>query len=125
MSYSPWWAKKNAIHILTRVDRDMHCVLSGEVVAERTPTAPQAKSYYSAAAPVDVLLYYGAPDERRTDQQETYSVEAVNADRRHYLKRLARKSRGFTRRWQSLAKNIQRLVGFYNPRQWAHRLFPK
>jgi hypothetical protein len=50
----------------------------------------------------------------RTDKQETYSVDAVNADLRHYLKRLARKSRCFTRNMQSLAKNIQLFVYCYN-----------
>ena len=52
--------------------------------------APQAKQYYTDAFPVYDTLYYGAPYELRTDKQETYAVEAVNADLRHYLKRLAR-----------------------------------
>ena len=72
--------------------------------------APQAKQYYSDAFPGYDTLYYGAPYEMRTDKQETYSVEAVNADLRHYLKRLARKSRCFSRRMQSLARNIQLFV---------------
>ena len=58
-------------------------------------------------------------------QTGTYSVEAVNADLRHYLKRLARKSRCFSRRMQSLAKNIQLFVYCYNHRQLAKRTFPK
>ena len=49
-----------------------------------------AKQYYSDAFPVYGTLYYGAPFELRTEKRETYSVEAVNADLRHYLKRLAR-----------------------------------
>ena len=64
--------------------------------------APQAKQYYSDAFPVYDTLYYGAPYEMRTDKQETYSVEAVNADLRHYLKSLARRPRFFPeecRRW--------------------------
>ncbi len=61
----------------------------------------------------------------RTDKQETYSVEAVNADLRHYLKRLARKSRCFTRRMQSLAKNLQLFAYCYNHRRLAKRRFPK
>ena len=87
--------------------------------------APQAKQYYSDTFPAYDTLYYGAPYEMRTDKQETYSVEAVNADLRHYLKRLARKSRCFSRRLPSLAKNIQLFVFCYNHRQLAKRLFPK
>ena len=53
---------------------------------------PQARQYFSDAFPAYNTLYYGAPYEMHTDKLETYSVEAVNADLRHYLKRLARKS---------------------------------
>ena len=115
------------------MDRDTHCVLSWDVVPQRTSEAlqacveraPQAKHYYSDAFPVYDTLYYGAPYEMRTDKQETYSVEAVNADLRHDLKRLARKSRCFSRCMQSLARNIRLFVYCYNQRQLAKRTFPK
>ena len=87
--------------------------------------APQAKHYYSDAFPVYDTLYYGAPHEMRTDKDETYSVEAVNADLRHYLKRLARKSRCFSRRLQALVNHIRLFVYCYNQRQLAKRRFPK
>jgi IS1 family transposase len=103
------------------------------VVSERTSAnlqncldrAPQAKQYYSDAFPVYDTLYYGAPYEMRTDKQETYSVEAVNADLRHYLKRLARRSRCFSRRLEALHKNLRLFVYCYNQRQLAKRLYPK
>ena len=115
------------------MDRDTHCVLSWDVVPHRTTEAlqacleraPQAKQYYSDAFPGYDTLYYGAPYEMRTDKQETYSVEAVNADLRHYLKRLARKSRCFSRRIQSLTRNIQLFVYCYNQRQLMKQRFPK
>ena len=115
------------------VDRATHCVLSRDVVSTRTSEAlqacleraPQAKQYYSDAFPVYDTLYYGAPYEMRTDKKETYSVEAVNADLRHYLKRLARKSRCFSRRLDALYKNIHLFVYYYNQRQIMKRLYPK
>lgn len=115
------------------VDRASHCILSWDVVATRTSEAlqaclekaPQAKQYYSDAFPVYDTLYYGAPYEMRTDKKETYSVEAVNADLRHYLKRLARKSRCFSRRADALYKNIHLFVYCYNQRQIMKRLYPK
>ncbi len=115
------------------MDRETRCVLSWDVVQERTSEtlqaclerAPQAEQYHSDAFPAYDTLYYGAPYEMRTDKQETYSVEAVNADLRHYLKRLARKSRCFTRRIQSLTKNLQLFVYCYNHRQLTKRRFPK
>jgi Transposase and inactivated derivatives, IS1 family len=115
------------------VDRETHCLLSWDVVTERTSAAlqacleraPQAKKYYSDAFPAYDTLYYGAPYEMLMDKQETYSVEAVSADLRHYLKRLARKSRCFSRRLHSLAKKIQLFAYCYNHRQLAKRRFPK
>ena len=87
--------------------------------------APQAKQYYSDAFPLYDNLYYGAPYEMRTDKKETYSVEAVNADLRHYLKRLARKSRCFSRRLEALARNVRLFADCYNQRQLMKRLYPK
>ena len=116
------------------MDRDTRCLLSLDVVPARTSEAlqacldraPQAQQYYIDAFPVyDTLYYDGTPYEMRTDKQETYSVEAVNVDLRHYLKRLARKSRCFSRCMQTLARNMQLFVYCYNHRQLAKRLFPK
>lgn len=114
------------------VDRATHCVLSWDAVNERSSAnlqnclerAPQARQYYSDAFPAYDTLYYGAPYEMRTDKQETYSVEAVNADLRHYLKRLARKSRCFSRRLEALHKNIRLFVYCYNQRQIMKRRHP-
>ena len=63
------------------MDRETRCVLSWDVVQERTTEAlqacleraPQAKQYYSDALPAYDTLYYGAPYEMRTDKQETYA----------------------------------------------------
>jgi IS1 family transposase len=107
-------------------------VLSWDVVVERTSEAlqacleraPQAKQYYSDAFPVYDTLYYGAPYEMRTDKQETYSVEAVNADLRHYLKRLARKSRCFSRCPYALECALRLFVFCFNSRQRYKQRFP-
>lgn len=108
-------------------------MLSWDVVSERTTENMQAcldgalgaKQYYSDAFPIYYTLYYGAPFELRTDKKETYSVEAVNADLRHYLKRLARKSRCFSRKIQALKKHVRLFVYCYNQRQIMKRLYPK
>jgi IS1 family transposase len=118
---------------LTVVDRATRCVLSWDVVHERTSEAlqacleraPQARQYYSDAFPVYDTLYYGTPYELRPDKLETYTVEAVNADLCHYLKRLARRSRCFSRRMYSLIQNLRLFVYCYNHRQLAKRQYPK
>lgn len=79
----------------------------------------------SDAFPAYDNLYYGAPYEMRSDKKETYSVEAVNADLRHYLKRLARKSRCFSRRLDSLLKNLRIFAYCYNQRQLMKQKYPQ
>ena len=107
------------------MDRDTHCVLSWDVVLTRSSEAlqacleraPQAKQYYSDAFPLYDTLYYGAPYEMRTDKKEIYSVEAVNADLRHYLKRL-------DRRLDALSRKIRLFVYCYNHQQLMKHLYP-
>lgn len=86
--------------------------------------SPQARQYYSDAFPVYDTLYYGAPYELRTDKKETYSVEAVNADLRHYLKRLSRRSRCFSRCPYALRCALRIFVYCYNQRQLRKRQYP-
>lgn len=86
--------------------------------------APQARQYYSDAFLVYDTLYYGAPYELRNDKRETYSVEAVNADLRHYLKRLSRRSRCFSRCPYALRCALRIFVYCYNQRQLQKRLYP-
>ncbi len=58
------------------------------------------------------------------DKSETYSVEGANADLRHYLARLRRKSRCFSRCEQALRNAIQLFVFAYNRRQLFKQHFP-
>lgn len=115
------------------MDRTTRCILSWDLVKERNTRTMQgcldralgARRYYSDALPVYGTLYYGAPFELRNDKKETYSVEAVNADLRHYLKRLARRSRCFSRSWRCLHQHVQLFVFCYNQRQLMKRRYPK
>jgi IS1 family transposase len=57
-----------------------------------------AQQYYSDQFPLyDSLEYRLGYHLSLFDKSETYSVEGVNAELRHYLTRLARKSRCFSR----------------------------
>ena len=58
------------------------------------------------------------------DKSETYSVEACNAELRHYLARLARKSRCFSRYVTALRNAVKLFVFAFNRRQLAKRQSP-
>jgi IS1 family transposase len=98
--------KKKRIYIVTMVDRDSHCILGWKVIWDRTQEAiqaivdkvPKAKWYFSDGLGVYHLLWYHfGRYEVSEGKSDTYSVEADNAEMRHYLARLARSSRCFSR----------------------------
>ena len=59
-----------------------------------------------------------------SDKSQTYSVEAENAELRHYLARLARKSRCFSRCIHALARAVKPFVFAWNRRQLFKRALP-
>ena len=103
------------------------------MVWERTEAAmqvllddsPLAYFYFSDQFPTyDTLVYYPALHQSLPDKSQTYSVEADNAELRHYLARLARKSRCFSRSLHALWRAIKLFVYAWNRRQLHKRAFP-
>lgn len=88
--------------------------------------SPKAKYYFSDALDVYSSLWYHfgrySVSEGKTD---TFSVEADNAELRHYLARLARSSRCFSRCPQALDCAVRLFVYYFNQRQLKKHLFPK
>jgi hypothetical protein len=64
--------------------------------------------------------YAVAPGKSQTD-----SVEAANAELRHYLARLGRKSRCFSRTIAALRRAVKLFVHAWNSRQLHRRAFPR
>ena len=116
------------------MDRSTHTIIGWAVVPERDEVslqavvdqAPQAHTYYSDGfAAYQQLVYGPANYTAMADKSPTDSVEGGNAELRHYLARLARNSRCFSRCQQALRRAIKLLVWCYNQRQlWNHR-YPK
>ena len=71
------------------------------------------------------LLYPHGQHAVAPGKSETYSVEGDNADLRHYLARLGRKSRCFSRRLEALACQMRLFVFCYNARQLFVRKCPR
>jgi insertion element IS1 protein InsB len=89
-------------------------------VVDRAP----ADQYYSDSFNTyEGLIYWGEHD-LCDGKSQTYSVEGVNADLRHYLGRLARKSRCFSRRIKALKRAVDLFVHSYNERQLRERKYP-
>lgn len=90
---------------MTLVDRHTSCILAWRVAWEHTEAhlqamvdeAPQAQFYYSDLfASYRNLIYTPGRYTPMPDKSQTYRVEGDNAELRHYLVRLARRSRCFS-----------------------------
>jgi IS1 family transposase len=87
--------------------------------------APKAKWYYSDGFDAyQWLWYHFGRYETSLGKADTYSVEADNAELRHYLARLARKSRCFSRCPYALECALPLLVFCFNRTQLHKQLFP-
>ena len=120
---------------MTAVDRTTRCIVSWSVVEERTFAAMQAvvdripptKQFYSDGLKVYRTLIYtirrlDALHEVAPGKSQTYTVEAVNADLRHYMARLTKKSRCFSRCIAALRRAVWLFVCCYNrKRLWQIR----
>ena len=118
---------------MTLVDRTTSCILGWVVAPERTTAllqhlvdqAPQAAFYYSDLFPLyRHLIYSPGRYTPMPDKSETYRVEGVNAEMRHYLARLGRKSRCFSRCLEALGQAIRLFVLIWNRRQLHKQRFP-
>ena len=111
---------------MTMVDRQSACIVGYRVGFQRTEAlmqemldeAPQADLYYSDGLVTYGALFY-APGKHISmrDKSKTYTVEGVNAVLRHYLARLGRRSRCFSRCLQALRRAVKLFVYAWNQRQ--------
>lgn len=111
---------------MTMVDRETSAVVGWRVGRHRTEAvmqqmldeAPQAARYYSDRFPTYAALFY-APGIHQAmgDKSQTYRVEGTNAELRHYLARLARGSRCFSRCIHALTRAVKLFVFAWNRRQ--------
>ena len=103
------------------------------VVWERTQAAiqhmvddaPKAQWYFSDGFDAySRLWYHFGRYEVSEGKNDTYSVEGDNAELRHYLARLARKSRCFSRCLEALQSALKLFVFAFNRRQLHKQIFP-
>ncbi len=115
------------------MERATRCIVGWRVEWERTETviqemvdaAPQAVLYYSDDfSTYSALIYTPGIHIAMTDKSQTYGVEADNAELRHYLARLARRSRCFSRCIQALRRAVKLFVYAWNRRQLYSRRYP-
>ena len=98
---------------------------TAQVIQQLVDDAPKAKEYFSDGWDAYASLWYHLGQYQVSEgKSDTYSVEADNAELRHYLARLARSSRCFSRCLEALAWALTLFVYCFNARQLHKRQFP-
>jgi IS1 family transposase len=96
-----------------------------DAIQQMVDEAPKAKWYFSDGFDAySRLWYHFGRYEVSQGKNDTYSVEADYAELRHYLARLARKSRCFSRCIKALQNALKLFVFAFNRRQLHRQLFP-
>jgi len=110
-------------YIMTMVSRLPRQIVGFDVALDKSPeriqaivdNAPESDNYYTDGwtGYVDVV-YPGKHNRNTRDKSDTFTVEGVNADLRHYIPILARRSRCFPRKLETLRAVIGVFVEAYN-----------
>ena len=98
---------------------------TSEVIQQIVDDAPKAKEYFSDGWEAYASLWYHMGQYQVSEgKSDTYSVEAENAELRHYLARLARSSRCFSRCPYALHCAVRLFVYCFNCRQLQKYKYP-
>ena len=111
------------VYLMTMVSRLPRQIVGFDVALDKSPeriqeivdSAPDAENYCTDGwlGYVDVA-YPGRHIRNWRDKSDTFTVEGVNADLRHYIPVLARRSRCFCRKLETLRAVVEVFVDAYN-----------
>lgn len=112
---------------MAAVARDTRLIVGAEVLEELSwenvqtfvDTLPAAQAYCTDQSSIypDLLWPEGSSHIISKAKEQTHTIESLNANLRHYLKRLCRKTRAFSRCIHALRRALRLFVWFYNRRQ--------
>ena len=115
--------RKHVKTCITMISRKLRQIVGFDVVFDKSPeriqkivdNSPTADFYYTDGyrGYVDVV-YQGKHIRNPHNKNDTHNVESVNADLCHYIPILARKSRCFARKLETLYSVISVFVEAYN-----------
>jgi IS1 family transposase len=111
------------IYIITMVSRKPRQIVGFDVAYDKAPkriqkivdNAPPAEKYCTDGYLGYIDIAYPGRHIRNTrDKSDTFTVEGINADLRHYIPILARRSRCFARNLETLRAVLEVFVDAYN-----------
>ena len=114
--------EKNRIYLITLVSRDNRQIVGYDVAYDKdwkriqklVDKAPKAYSYYSDAYSAYSEVCYEGRHISLNNKSQTYTVEGVNSDLRHYIKALHRSSKCFFRSVETMKAVLKIFVNAFN-----------
>ena len=93
--------------------------LQWEGMQEVVDSLPPADAYCSDRSSIypDLDWPEGSVHVISKGKEETHTIESINSNLRHYLKRLARRTRCFSKCFKALARSVKLFAWYYNRRQ--------
>jgi len=110
-------------YIMTMISREPHQIIGFDVQFDKcsfrlqgiVDNAPEAKNY-STDGNISYLdvIFPGTHIRNIRDKRDTHIIESINADLRHYISGLARRSRCFFRSLETLQAVLEVFIDAYN-----------
>jgi IS1 family transposase len=90
-----------------------------EKMQEVVDSLPPADAYCSDASSIypDLDWPEGSVHVVSRGKEQTHTIESLNSNLRHYLKRLARRTRAFSKCFDALTRSVKLFAWFHNRRQ--------
>lgn len=110
-------------YVITMVSREPRQIVGIDVAKDKSPeriqaivdNAPPAEQYFSDGyLGYTDIVYPGRYKQNIHNKNDTFTVEGVNSDLRHYIPVLARRSKCFARKLDTLKAVIDVFVDAYN-----------
>ena len=111
------------VYLITMVSREPRQIVGFDAAFDKSPMrvqqivdhAPESKKYCTDGwlGYIDVV-YPGKHIRNTHDKSDAFTVEGVNADLRHYIPILARRSRCFARKIETLRAVLEVFIEAYN-----------
>ena len=111
------------VYVMTMVSREPRQIVGFDVAFDKSPeriqnivdNAPSAEQYCTDGylGYIDIV-YPGTHIRNICNKKDTFTVEGINADLRHYIPILARRSRCFPRKLETLKAVLEVFVDAYN-----------
>ena len=111
------------VYLITMISRNPRLIVGFDVASDKSreriqsivDSSPEADFYYTDGylGYIDVV-YPGKHIRNVRDKKDTHNVESINADLRHYIPVLARRSRCFSRNIETLYAVVAVFVDAFN-----------